>query len=193
MNNSVRLFTAFPLSPELTRLVFSLQNNISKIGLKNLRLIGKYELHVTLHFLGDIDAERIVKLKGLLEDTARVCRPAEFSLKGIGAFPDIQRARGLTLDLDDSRGALGGLYKMFAGPLGAAKFLKPESTYKPHITLARVRGRKGVELKEDILPDVSGMLQSSFKVDRIVLYRSELTPAGARYYPEGSYLLGGQT
>ncbi len=191
MNNSIRLFTAFPLSPQLKKQVYSLQNQIRKIRQPNLRLIGKYELHITLHFLGNTDPLQLKNLQRILAETAEKAKPVQFTAEELGAFPSFERARGLTLNLADTKGDLLKLYRIFEGPLVKAGLAKREASYSPHITLARVRGRRGIVVDKATLPPIGGGSDSWFQADRVILYRSELTPAGARYYPEGTFLLGG--
>ncbi len=190
MKDSIRLFTAFPLSPEIKKQVYSLQNQIRKIRQPNLRLIGKYELHITLHFLGDTDPLQLKNLQRILAETAGKGRDVQFTAKEIGAFPAMERARGLSLNLADPKGDFQRLYRLFEEPLVKAGYLKREASYSPHITLARVRGRRGIEVDAASLPQVGGEGDIWYSADRVILYRSELTPAGARYFPEGTFVLG---
>jgi 2'-5' RNA ligase len=86
--------------------------------------------------------------------------------------------RLFALDLDDAGGRAGQVQAAVSGALQAGGWHEPERRpFWPHITLARVR--RGVRPDPLLADPPSWELQAS----EVTLYRSHLSPRGARYEP----------
>jgi RNA 2',3'-cyclic 3'-phosphodiesterase len=100
--------------------------------------------HVTLAFLGDLDEERAQVATEVLSSTltSSAPRPAPWlSLERAGRFGD----RVLLVELvDDPEGALEGFVSVLHAELQAAGLAVPSRPFRPHLTLARARGRRRV-------------------------------------------------
>jgi 2'-5' RNA ligase len=66
----------------------------------------------------------------------------------------------------------------------AAGFPREERSFHPHLTLGRWRDRA----RRPALPDVN---LGSGRVDRLVLFRSQLAPSGSVYTPLATFPLAG--
>jgi 2'-5' RNA ligase len=88
-----------------------------------------------------------------------------------------RRPRLFALDLEDIDGRAGALQASIAGVLSSGGFYEPERRpFWPHVTLARVR--RGATRVEPIGPAPPATV---FSARQVVLYRSYLSPRGARY------------
>jgi RNA 2',3'-cyclic 3'-phosphodiesterase len=100
--------------------------------------------HVTLAFLGDLDEERAQVAAEVLSSTLAISapRPAPWlSLEGAGRFGD----RVLLVHVaDDPDGALQRFVSVLHTELQAAGLTVPSRPFRPHLTLARARGRRRV-------------------------------------------------
>jgi RNA 2',3'-cyclic 3'-phosphodiesterase len=100
--------------------------------------------HVTLAFLGDLDEEQAQLATEVLSSTLATSapRPAPWlSLERAGRFGD----RVLLVHLaDDPGGALEGFVTVLHSELRAAGLAVPDRPFRPHLTLARSRGRRRV-------------------------------------------------
>lgn len=143
--------------------------------------------HVSLKFLGTTPPDRLEPISQVMKMVASGRPRAEVSLGQLGSFPSSTRVRVLWAGLEDSGDLLAGL----AGDLGSA--LEPlgypveEREFRPHLTLARFR--EPVR-PADPLPELDTGSLPSVPVNSIELFRSHLSPRGARYEVVESFPLG---
>ncbi|HXF56525.1 MAG TPA: RNA 2',3'-cyclic phosphodiesterase [Actinomycetota bacterium] len=144
--------------------------------------------HVTLKFLGSTWPRLLEEVKEALRKAAGGAAPFETRLTEVGVFPGPGRARVIWAGLADSEGRFGPLVRAL-DELLAAHFRVEKRAFTPHLTLARVD--PPVDLRA-AAPELLGLRVDSepFAVDRLVLYRSHLSPAGARYEPLHAVPLG---
>jgi 2'-5' RNA ligase len=156
----------------------------------SLRLLDAESLHLTLCFLGSRPVGEIDALIAAL--AAEVEHTCELSV-GAPLWLPPRRPHALAVEIHDPRGELARVQERVSGALVAASAWRPERRrFRPHITLARVRGRLGGSRpasdrasaradrpeRELSLPATPRL---SFMPEAIVLYRSWLAPEGATY------------
>lgn len=144
--------------------------------------------HVTLKFLGSTWPRLLEEVKEALGRAAAGAAPFETHLTEVGAFPGPARARVVWVGLADPEGRFGPVVRALDDLL-APHFPVEKRAFTPHLTLARVN--PPVDLRS-AAPELLGLRVDSepFAVDRLVLYRSHLSPAGARYEPLHAVPLG---
>ena len=89
----------------------------------------------------------------------------------------------VAVDLVDGAGALSGLQAAVSRALAETAGYEPEARpYRPHVTVARVRSGARVPARErtGLEPPGGG---GGFHGAALTLYRSRLSPSGARYEP----------
>jgi 2'-5' RNA ligase len=147
-------------------------------GRDDLRPVAAGALHVTLVFLGYRPEKEIDAIAAAAFQPLRGLAPVALRPAGVRALPP-RRPRLFALDLEDPGGACVTLQAAAEGALAAGRFHRPEKrAFWPHITLARVkRDRRAEPLEAG--EDPSG----PFEAADVVLYRSHLSPRGARYEP----------
>ena len=182
---SIRLFVAVSIPDRhLERIDAEIAPFRDKVV--NARWIDIENQHVTLKFLGSTPEDRLADVERVCSMVATSNAPAEVSLTGTGAFPSERRVRVLWVGLDDPEGLLtrlaGDLEQAFE-PLGYASEAR---AFTPHLTLCRFK--IPVPLKAG-LPTVDVSDLGSFPIDRLELYRSYLSPKGARYERIGEFPL----
>lgn len=157
----------------------------------SLRLLDAESLHLTLCFLGSRPVGEIETLAAAL--AAEVEHACELSV-GAPLWLPPRRPHALAVEIHDRGGELARVQERVSGALVSASGWQPERRrFRPHITLARVRGRLGGGRRaatgsagasvdrpgrEPSLPPTPRL---SFTPEAIVLYRSWLAPAGATY------------
>ncbi len=137
--------------------------------------------HVTIKFLGATYPRLVREVEGAVTAAAAAIEPFESAITVLGAFPSARRARVLWSGLQDDEGRLATVASQLDERLRA--HFRPESrALTPHLTLARLR--TPINLEESA-PEWVGFPVASapFTIDRLVLYRSHLSPRGARYQP----------
>ena len=183
---NVRLFVAARIPDDrlaqLDELVAPL-----RAKLQNARWTTPDNQHLTLKFLGDCPEEHLGAIEQTCGMVAAGCTPGVVSLTGLGAFPSETRIRVLWAGVHDPDGVLGAaaadLERAFE-PLGFPSEGRP---YRPHLTLARFK--IPVPLKSGF-PAIDTSDIEPFGSDELVLYRSHLSPNGARYEVLRTFPLG---
>ncbi len=146
-----------------------------------VKAVNSESLHITLKFLGDIKPDQLPEVQTLLETAAERVPTFALELVGIGAFPHWDRPQVVWVgtDFPDPLLELARQLEQDLEPLG---FPKEKRAYHPHLTLARIKAKPPTELKE--LADAHET--ESFgrqPIEQVVLYQSDLTPAGSVYTP----------
>ncbi len=167
-----RLFVAVPLPGELEALVRRAQESLPAVP--GLRLLKPEQWHVTLAFIGEVDAERAAIARSVVESV-----PGDLGGEAlVGRFlllPSPSRARVVTLELADEQGVFAGLFETVMGGLEAGGVMKREKRpFRPHLTVARLRTPGAVRPRYE-------SEQARFAVQSVCLYQSELRREGAVY------------
>ncbi|HEY2281746.1 MAG TPA: RNA 2',3'-cyclic phosphodiesterase [Streptosporangiaceae bacterium] len=160
---------------------------------RDLRWTGPADWHVTLAFLGDVPGPVAAGLGPALERAAARHRPFPLALAGAGAFPAAPDARVLWCGLGGDHAALAALAGDVVDAVTGAGAAPPDAgrPFRPHLTLARSRGRTPADVR-DLVTALSGYASPSWPVDRIQLIDSD--PGGRpRYSTIGHWPLSGDT
>lgn len=149
-------------------------------------------IHLTLRFLGDASPDALEALHQRLAATARDAEPVILTPGATGAFPRWERARVLWVGFEERGEAIERLAAGVERDARAAGFDPEDRPFVPHLTLGRVRGRRGLRAA---IEAVRGWRPGSGpeEVDEMILYESELGPGGATHTPLARYPLGGAT
>jgi 2'-5' RNA ligase len=136
-------------------------------------------LHVTLVFLGYQPEKEIARIAETAFNPLDGLAAPVLNVRGIKPVPP-RDPRLFAFDLDDEDGRAGALQAAASDALAAAHFYRPEKRpFWPHVTFARVK--RGVRRAPAI--DAPDPPAEPFEVTEVVLYRSHLSPRGARYEP----------
>jgi 2'-5' RNA ligase len=130
--------------------------------------------HVTLAFLGATPVDSVGPLVDRVADAVGELAPFEVSTGGLGGFPSRRHARVLWYRVSDRDRRLRGLARV----VQAAAGLDDGTPFRPHITLARARDRRGADAGELMSAEVP---IGSVPVPGVTLFRSHLGRGPARY------------
>jgi len=145
--------------------------------------------HVTVRFLGDIDAMSTLELESAARSVCTRLRPFSMNLRELGAFPSMDRARVLWIG-DEEAPAFRGLSSSLDGALRPLGFARERKDALAHVTLARIKARPDPRLGV-LLGAAQPDEPFRVPVDRLTLMQSELAPDGAVYTPLFTTRLGG--
>ena len=143
------------------------------------------QLHLTLHFFGQIEAEAVTKISDCTLPVAEKTKPLKLFLKGIGGFPNLERPRVIWAGIEGEVEALGELQASLEHRFRRAGFPCEERSFKPHLTLGRVREGKRVFFTEHPELDETERKQ----ISEIILYWSVLSSEGPIYEKLQTYPL----
>jgi RNA 2',3'-cyclic 3'-phosphodiesterase len=183
---SLRLFVAVDMPEHVAKaLERAVQPWRERLGTG--RWVPRENWHVTLKFLGRTWPRLMPLVEGVCREVSEGVSPFELTLSGLGVFPGPGRARVLWAGLDDREGHLSELAARLDD--GLAKEFSPEKrAFTPHLTVARFNPPIPMREHADSLK-ATPIAAQSFVVDRLVLYRSRLSPRGARYEPLEEFTL----
>jgi RNA 2',3'-cyclic 3'-phosphodiesterase len=175
--SAARLFAAVDLPGEVrSELASWARRGVG--GRSELRLVPEENLHLTLVFLGWRDEEDAARIGSLVVECA--AGPIEASL-GDALWLAPRRPHVLTVALDAADEALSSLQSRVQEALVRGAGHEPEDRpFRPHVTVARVRGRERVRPSQIELPPVP---RATFGLRALTLYRSRPGPGGSRYEP----------
>jgi RNA 2',3'-cyclic 3'-phosphodiesterase len=179
----MRLFVAAIPQPELAR---ELADAAAGLAPPQLRPTPAENVHVTIHFLGDVDPDAVPALTTALADACVRHAPTELTVDAIAPGPP-RRPRMLwgTAPATPAYDALVNAVAAAAAPHAPnARAARPAT---PHLTLARPRGR--ARLRD--WPAPRPLTHARMPLTELALVRSELGPHGPRYTTLATLPLGG--
>lgn len=146
-------------------------------------------LHLTLKFLGSVEAERVASIRDALAAAVLGTPALSFTLTEVGAFPTVSRARILIAGLE-SEAPLELLVHRIERGCAELGFPVEGRPFRPHVTLGRVR--EGGRLPDPAVRAIEGaaLPAVSFRPERVVLYESLPGPGGSRYEERAAFPLG---
>ncbi|NGP88346.1 RNA 2',3'-cyclic phosphodiesterase [Fodinibius halophilus] len=177
----MRLFIAIPIPETVKQRLAELQQSM-----EGVRWQSKEQIHLTLKFLGETEPDRVEQLKERLSEV----RHPVFSLiiKGLGFFSRGSKPRVLWAGIVNND-RLDGLHNKIEKICTSMGFKAEVRPFKPHITLARLKGiskRKVTSFidqhKQFQLPKV--------QIHEFALYESKLDSEGAVHHRLKTIKLG---
>lgn len=137
-------------------------------------------LHVTIRFLGEVATAEVDRLQTLLAPPIAMA-PFTVQWRGLGTFPDNRRPRAMWLGVIDGAAQLAALEAEVSRRLaGDQAFELGERAFLPHLTIGRVKmAGEGIDWPK--LLHAVEIRQARSHVDRVTLYRSELSQFGPHY------------
>jgi 2'-5' RNA ligase len=184
----MRLFLAAELPEPVRRSLIELQAEL-KGRLRGWRWVRAEGIHLTLRFLGEVDAGLDARARSAWERVARDGAPFRIRLTRPGRFPQRGAPRVLWVGLEEIEPgeALAGLAAGLERNARELGWQAEERPFRPHLTLAR--RQRGA--RPDGPPEEVRAVGAEGWVRRIVLFRSRLDRSGARYTALASFALGG--
>jgi RNA 2',3'-cyclic 3'-phosphodiesterase len=149
----------------------------------NVRWSRREQFHLTLRFLGDVEAARLETLGQAIHGACQGFAPLRLRAEAVGCFPDLRHPRVLWTGVRDESDQLPRLQETVE--LASRDFTteEKEERFTGHVTLARIKGIKRSEA-EALAAAAAGMKERFFgewTAYKIELMRSELSPQGARH------------
>lgn len=172
-----RLFIAINLPDYVKDELGALQRN----DIPGTRRTTRNQMHVTLHFIGDVDDGVQADLMAVL--SAVQAEPFELALGGVGQFPPNGKPRVLWAGVQENS-QLQQLHKTIGKCLTELGIEIEKRPYTPHLTLARLKITPPRHAVQNFLEEHAQFHTVPFRVEEFVLFSSELRPQGARYTAE---------
>jgi len=174
----MRTFVAIEVPKDLKKRIISIQNKLEGVDIK---LVEPENLHFCLKFLGETSEDQIPDIINILDKISAQFEAFDVEIHGMGGFPSNTYIKALWMGTKDGTNELMGLAEAIDLQTSKIGFKEEDRTFKAHLTLGRLRSKKGKEMVSELL---NSNLDTSFGVFRatsIKLIKSELSPNGPQY------------
>jgi RNA 2',3'-cyclic 3'-phosphodiesterase len=175
----MRTFIAIPLSTECRQLLSTTQEKLRTFD-ADVRWVSIESIHLTLKFLGEIDAALVPELAATLRSTTGPVRTFNLSISGLGGFPNLRSPRVIWCGLGGDLETLAALQRQVEEACGPLGFQPEDRPFHPHLTLGRVQGKRNLQPLLDYIR-IASQPETAFTAAAFNIYKSDLRPRGAVY------------
>ena len=176
----IRSFLAIELPTTVQAKIGKVEED-AKSTSADVRWVSPGKIHLTLKFFGNIEESKVDPIAAAIQGPIGAAKPFQLSVRGTGAFPNLKNPRVVWIGLVDLEGRLAALQKEVESSLGKIGFEPEDRPFRPHLTLGRVKTSRGRDELIRIVEKYREEEIGTFQVEKIVLFKSDLTPAGPIY------------
>lgn len=133
-----KLFTGIELDDRTRTSCASIVSRLQSCGFPG-RFEAPEKFHITLAFLGWVDAERVEEIRNVMHAAAKASAPFSLTLDRIGAFPHERKPRVVWVGCLNQGEAFRGLSRGMQDRYADMGF-RFEKDSVAHVTIARVKG-----------------------------------------------------
>lgn len=178
-----RLFIGLRPPPAIRALLLAAMG-----GVGGARWQDDDQLHLTVRFVGDVDARTADDIAAALGQVH--AEPIEVAVKGVGRFEKQGRTDAIWAGVQP-HDALAALHRKVDHAIIRCGLPAEGRAYLPHITLARLPRSLGMSPEIDaFLARNAGLASPLFRFEHLTLFESSLGSDGARYAPVERWRLG---
>ena len=167
-----RLFIAIPIPKDIKNKIIN-----TTILPDNFRLTRPENLHITILFLGDTEESQISDIKNILDKSVKNYSSFNLEISKYDQFPASGYPRIIFLTGEKGKNELFNLANDIRYKLKQIGFFDNKS-FKYHITVARQKFKKEEQI---FLPEINDPIE--YKINKIILFRSDLKSSGPLYTP----------
>lgn len=180
----IRTFVSIELGLNVKSALADLIEGFRRAELRGVKLVRPEGIHLTLKFLGDVSEDRIESVVAALSRSVRCQRPFTLELGDLDVFPNRDTPMVFWIGLQGGMATLHTIRQRLEDYLEAQGFVRDRRSYRPHLTLARIKRGVGALERREVARE---LLSYPFKpglrmcTDAVSLMKSTLMPDGAIY------------
>lgn len=177
---TVRTFVAVEIADAVRAELERLQKRLRRLN-GHVGWVAPANLHITLAFLGDTPRTELPLLQDALDAAVSRASAFPFAVTGTGFFGSPRAPKVVWCGVGDGADALMALQRTVAARLGAAVAHREDKPFHAHVTLGRVRSKRGAaELLAGLEPFCEKVFGNT-QVAGVRLMQSDLLPTGPLY------------
>ena len=176
----IRSFIALDFPEETRKALEDIQRELKQCG-AGVRWVKPSSIHLTLKFLGNIQAAQVEDIARAVAQEIRDQPPITLRPAGLGAFPSRRKPRVIWIGMEGEVQRLNGIQALIENALEPLGFAREKRGFRPHLTIGRVKDRRRLQSLVDAMVTLDMEPFNSFDADEIILYKSDLRPTGAIY------------
>lgn len=180
----IRAFIAIELPAELKLELDRLQAQLKSGVALPVKWVEPGNIHLTLKFLGNINANKVGEITSAMEEAARTVSPFHIEVKGLGVFPNLNRVQVVWAGLKGDIDKLTRLQRNIESNLAESGFTPEKRAFSSHLTLARVRNHACLDERQSLgrlITSTGFEAVHAIEVIAVSLMKSQLTRDGAIY------------
>jgi len=175
----MRVFAGLPLPEVAVKKAAVLLESMQR-DYRRLNWVKQVNLHITMLFFGELSTADVDKIIRCMDQPDLKIPRIKVGFNAIGQFPARGNPRVIFIDLKGETDHISSCQQLYAQKIWASG-IKPgdDKPFVPHLTIAR---NKQEQIKPGYLAGVQVPILD-FEFDKLVLYKSVLSAAGADYIP----------
>ena len=177
--NQHRIFIAINLPEDIKNKLAEYQEKWPELPAKWTK---KYNIHITLVFLGYVATE---ELPGILESVKKVAAKNNsflINLTKISYGPLGKMPPRIIWAIGEKSEELGKLQNDLENSIGGQCIGKKENrSYAPHLTLARIKAWEFNRIEPEEIPQIDEEISFNFEVNSVEIMESQLKKGGPSY------------
>ena len=180
----IRSFIAIELPEDVIKALTRVQSRFKAADEKNVKWVEPENMHLTLQFLGNVEATAVGNITAAIERAAAGARHFHLEVGGLGAFPNLHRVQTIWVGLGGDLDKLARLQKDISANLTPLGFKPENRPFSPHLTLGRARDFIKPQEREALGKLLESMpFNVKYKVEAaaVNLMKSQLTRQGPIY------------
>jgi 2'-5' RNA ligase len=186
----MRLFIALELPEEVTQELAAAQQRLQRSGQHPVKWVSPASMHLTLHFLGNVEPAQVPALLAALAEARAVGQAAGKSaapllrLAALGAFPNLRRPTTVWAGIEGALQPLQQIHQAVGHALEPLGFVPETRPYHAHLTLGRVRRDATPQHYRTLgaaLSEAPAPAPIRWPLGEPALFESTLTREGAQY------------
>jgi RNA 2',3'-cyclic 3'-phosphodiesterase len=182
----MREFLAVDIDPKHLNKIAEIQRGLSDADAP-VKFVERENLHLTLKFFGEISDTKNKEIISIVQEKLKKYQPFPLHIKRMGVFPNLGYIRVVWLGIEEPNN-----FSVMQKD-GDHDFInmgfKKERSYTPHLTIGRVKGAHNKEALVAKIKELEEVDIGKMTIDRVVLKKSELTPAGPIYTNQKEFQL----
>ena len=190
-NKAIRAFLAIAPSAEVRQSIGKIQSRLKRSCPFDIRWLKPESIHLTLKFFGDVSPTDIIDLARVVEKHSPTLEPLQLTVKTLGVFPSLQRARVVWIGLAGETAPIFTLRQNLEQGWAACGFTRDDRPFLPHLTIGRIKSSRLTGDPVNFLAQAGDWSAESFRADGLVFFQSDLTPRGAVYTQLAWFPFGG--
>jgi 2'-5' RNA ligase len=175
----MRLFIAMPLprhiEEALARVILVFKESDARV-----KWVEPKNIHLTMKFLGETDEQMVPEISQAIETVSRKYNAVSGFINKVGAFPNPNKPRVVWAGMAEEIADLEKIATDIETEMEKLGFEKENRKFKSHLTLGRVKDSRQLGRLPSVLKGFE-LAPEKITFDRIVLFKSTLTPGGPIY------------
>ncbi|MCK4997890.1 MAG: RNA 2',3'-cyclic phosphodiesterase [Anaerohalosphaera sp.] len=185
----MRCFIAVEIDPailsEITGIADKMRSETSLTG-RDVKWVSEKNMHLTLKFLGDVEADSIDRICNGLKRIAAEHDCFNMAVRNIGSFGKPPKI--LWVGIENCQ-PLNRLQKEIENFLSSEGFPKEKKQFQAHLTLCRIKNQKAGRAISRAVTKYADMVLGTTCVTEVSVYKSKLTAVGPIYTKIDSFML----